>query len=97
MCSIYAHHHLFIDTVLDVSTNDINTFANEIISGQLINVTLGSYLQILLKHITDMLPGLKSRINGQLVAVAKEHAAYGDTAESTVIAYRYTSINMNCE
>ncbi|KAF7016237.1 hypothetical protein CFC21_029894 [Triticum aestivum] len=38
---------------------------------------------ILLKHITDMLPGLKSRINAQLVAVAKEHAAYGDTAEST--------------
>ncbi|CAM0904934.1 unnamed protein product [Alopecurus aequalis] len=38
---------------------------------------------ILLKHITDMLPGLKSRINSQLVAVAKEHAAYGDTAEST--------------
>ncbi|EEE60872.1 hypothetical protein OsJ_14527 [Oryza sativa Japonica Group] len=38
---------------------------------------------ILLKHITYMLPGLKSRINSQLVAVAKEHAAYGDTAEST--------------
>ncbi|XP_051216732.1 dynamin-related protein 3A isoform X1 [Lolium perenne] len=38
---------------------------------------------ILLKHITDMLPGLKSRINAQLVAVAKEHAAYGDAAEST--------------
>uniref|UniRef100_A0ACD5UQW6 Uncharacterized protein n=1 Tax=Avena sativa TaxID=4498 RepID=A0ACD5UQW6_AVESA len=38
---------------------------------------------ILLKHITDMLPGLRSRINAQLVAVAKEHAAYGDTAEST--------------
>uniref|UniRef100_A0A0E0KPN5 Dynamin-type G domain-containing protein n=1 Tax=Oryza punctata TaxID=4537 RepID=A0A0E0KPN5_ORYPU len=38
---------------------------------------------ILLKHITYMLPGLKSRINAQLVAVAKEHAAYGDTAEST--------------
>jgi hypothetical protein len=36
-----------------------------------------------------MLPGLKSRINAQLVAVAKEHAAYGDAAESTVIAYRY--------
>ncbi|KAL6650730.1 hypothetical protein ACP70R_009655 [Stipagrostis hirtigluma subsp. patula] len=38
---------------------------------------------ILLKHITDMLPGLKARINAQLVAVAKEHAVYGDTAEST--------------
>ncbi|KAL5215947.1 hypothetical protein ABZP36_007348 [Zizania latifolia] len=38
---------------------------------------------ILLKHITDMLPGLKSCINARLVAVAKEHAAYGDTAEST--------------
>ncbi|RLM73486.1 hypothetical protein C2845_PM15G05800 [Panicum miliaceum] len=37
---------------------------------------------ILLKHITDMLPGLKTRINAQLVAVAKEHAAYGDTVES---------------
>jgi hypothetical protein len=72
-----------------VSTNGINTFANDILSVQLINATLGSYLQILLKHITDMLPGLKSRINAQLVAVAKEHAAYGDTAESTVIAYRY--------
>ncbi|RCV33255.1 hypothetical protein SETIT_7G068900v2 [Setaria italica] len=38
---------------------------------------------ILLKHITNMLPGLKTRINAQLVAVAKEHAAYGDTVEST--------------
>ncbi|KAL5214705.1 hypothetical protein ABZP36_003857 [Zizania latifolia] len=38
---------------------------------------------ILLKHITDMLPGLKSRINARLVAVAKEHAAYGDATEST--------------
>ncbi|CAL5032571.1 unnamed protein product [Urochloa decumbens] len=38
---------------------------------------------ILLKHITDMLPGLKTRINAQLVAVAKEHAAYGDNVEST--------------
>ncbi|XP_062184183.1 dynamin-related protein 3B-like isoform X2 [Phragmites australis] len=43
---------------------------------------------ILLKHITDMLPGLKTRINAQLVAVAKEHAAYGDTVESTVIPHR---------
>ncbi|GJN15427.1 hypothetical protein PR202_gb02342 [Eleusine coracana subsp. coracana] len=40
---------------------------------------------ILLKHITKMLPGLKARINTQLVAVAKEHAAYGDTVESTEI------------
>ncbi|TVU13956.1 hypothetical protein EJB05_37396, partial [Eragrostis curvula] len=39
---------------------------------------------ILLKHITKMLPGLKTRINAQLVAVAKEHAVYGDTVESTV-------------
>ncbi|KAF8715984.1 hypothetical protein HU200_026951 [Digitaria exilis] len=38
---------------------------------------------ILLKHIAYMLPGLKTRINAQLVAVAKEHAAYGDTVEST--------------
>ncbi|PWZ39878.1 Dynamin-related protein 3A [Zea mays] len=37
---------------------------------------------ILLKHVTNMLPGLKTRINAQLVAVAKEHAAYGDTVES---------------
>ena len=82
------HRRLSIDTVLDVSTNDINTY-NDILFIQLINATLGSYLQILLKHITNVLPGLKSRINAQLVAVAKEHAAYGDTAESTVIAYRY--------
>jgi hypothetical protein len=37
---------------------------------------------ILLKHITNMLPGLKTRINAQLVAAAKEHAAYGGTVES---------------
>ncbi|URE38705.1 hypothetical protein MUK42_17770 [Musa troglodytarum] len=38
--------------------------------------------QILVQHIKNVLPGLKSRINAQLVAVAKEHAAYGDVAES---------------
>ncbi|KAG1330908.1 dynamin-related protein 3A [Cocos nucifera] len=38
--------------------------------------------QILVQHIKAVLPGLKSRINAQLVAVAKEHAAYGDVAES---------------
>ncbi|XP_073117225.1 dynamin-related protein 3A isoform X3 [Elaeis guineensis] len=38
--------------------------------------------QILVQHIKTVLPGLKSRINAQLVAVAKEHAAYGDVAES---------------
>ncbi|TVU13957.1 hypothetical protein EJB05_37397, partial [Eragrostis curvula] len=44
-----------------------------------------SHEAILLKHITKMLPGLKTRINAQLVAVAKEHAVYGDTVESTEI------------
>lgn len=39
---------------------------------------------ILVQHIKTVLPGLKSRINSQLVAVAKEHAAYGDVAESKV-------------
>ncbi|WOL03720.1 dynamin-related protein 3A [Canna indica] len=38
--------------------------------------------QILVQHIKNVLPGLKSRINGQLVSVAKEHAAFGDVAES---------------
>ncbi|XP_039138061.1 dynamin-related protein 3A-like [Dioscorea cayenensis subsp. rotundata] len=38
--------------------------------------------QILVQHIRAILPSLKSRINSQLVAVAKEHAAYGDVAES---------------
>ncbi|KAG0488190.1 hypothetical protein HPP92_007001 [Vanilla planifolia] len=38
--------------------------------------------QILVQHIRSVLPGLKSRINSQLVAVAKEHAAYGDVVES---------------
>ncbi|KAJ6823565.1 dynamin-related protein 3A-like [Iris pallida] len=38
--------------------------------------------QILVLHIRTVLPGLKSRINSQLVAVAKAAAAYGDIAES---------------
>ncbi|KAK8951940.1 Dynamin-related protein 3A [Platanthera zijinensis] len=38
--------------------------------------------QILVQHIRSVLPGLKSRINSQLVAVAKEHASYGDVVES---------------
>ncbi|XP_039120893.1 dynamin-related protein 3A-like isoform X1 [Dioscorea cayenensis subsp. rotundata] len=38
--------------------------------------------QILVQHIRAVLPSLKSRINSQLVAVAKEHATYGDVAES---------------
>ncbi|PKA55240.1 Dynamin-related protein 3A [Apostasia shenzhenica] len=38
--------------------------------------------QILVQHIKAVLPGMKSRINSQLVAVAKEHAAYGDVVES---------------
>ncbi|XP_020590969.1 LOW QUALITY PROTEIN: dynamin-related protein 3A-like [Phalaenopsis equestris] len=38
--------------------------------------------QILVQHILSVLPGLKSRINSQLEAVAKEHAAYGDVVES---------------
>ncbi|XP_072981531.1 dynamin-related protein 3B-like [Typha angustifolia] len=38
--------------------------------------------QILVQHIRSVLPGLKSRINTQLVAVAKEHAAFGDIVES---------------
>lgn len=32
----------------------------------------------------NVLPGLKSCINAQLVAVAKEYAAYGDVVESKV-------------
>jgi hypothetical protein len=54
-----------------------------------------SFLQILLKHIIKMLPCLKTRINAQLVAVAKEHAAYGDTVESTVIMLTYTFTVVN--
>ncbi|XP_020252865.1 dynamin-related protein 3A-like [Asparagus officinalis] len=38
--------------------------------------------QILVQHIRAVLPALKSRINSQLVAVAKADAAYGDVAES---------------
>eukprot|EP00268_Persea_americana_P031583 TRINITY_DN3078_c0_g1_i7.p1 TRINITY_DN3078_c0_g1~~TRINITY_DN3078_c0_g1_i7.p1 ORF type:complete len:827 (-),score=172.30 TRINITY_DN3078_c0_g1_i7:227-2707(-) len=38
--------------------------------------------QILVQHIRIVLPGLKARINAQLVAVAKEHATYGDITES---------------
>lgn len=38
--------------------------------------------QILVQHIKAVLPGLKARISGQLVTVAKEHAAYGEITES---------------
>ncbi|XXG49120.1 hypothetical protein AAC387_Pa02g3387 [Persea americana] len=38
--------------------------------------------QILVQHIRTVLPGLKARISAQLVAVAKEHAAYGEITES---------------
>ncbi|XP_076897259.1 dynamin-related protein 3B-like [Bidens hawaiensis] len=38
--------------------------------------------QILVQHIKRVLPGLKSRISAQLVAVAKEHASYGEITES---------------
>ncbi|XP_020590970.1 dynamin-related protein 3A-like [Phalaenopsis equestris] len=38
--------------------------------------------QILVRRIWSILSGLKSCINSQLVAVAKEHAAYGDVVES---------------
>ncbi|KAJ0773536.1 putative dynamin GTPase [Helianthus annuus] len=38
--------------------------------------------QILVQHIKTVLPGLKSRISAQLVAVAKEHASYGEITES---------------
>lgn len=41
-------------------------------------------LQILLQHIKKVLPGLKSRISAELVAVAKEHASYGEITESKV-------------
>ncbi|THU52294.1 hypothetical protein C4D60_Mb10t02470 [Musa balbisiana] len=41
--------------------------------------------QILVQHIMTVLPGLKSCINAQLVAVAKEYAAYGDVVESKEI------------
>ncbi|KAM0839058.1 hypothetical protein ACQ4PT_060552 [Festuca glaucescens] len=76
-------------TKLDIM--DRGTDARNFLLGNVIPLKLG-YVgivnrsqEILLKHITDMLPGLKSRINAQLVAVAKEHAAYGDAAESTEV------------
>jgi len=47
-------------------------------------MVLCTSLQILVQHIKTVLPGLRSRVNAQLVAVAKEHAAFGDVAESKV-------------
>ncbi|OVA01830.1 Dynamin central domain [Macleaya cordata] len=38
--------------------------------------------QILVQHIKTVLPELKSRISSSLVAVAKEHASYGEITES---------------
>ncbi|XP_015892522.1 dynamin-related protein 3A isoform X2 [Ziziphus jujuba] len=38
--------------------------------------------QILVQHIKQVLPGLKSRISTALVSVAKEHASYGEITES---------------
>lgn len=38
--------------------------------------------QILVQHIKKVLPELKSEISSQLVAVAKEHASYGEITES---------------
>ncbi|XP_031479309.1 dynamin-related protein 3A-like isoform X2 [Nymphaea colorata] len=38
--------------------------------------------QILVQHIRRVLPGLKARINIQMVAVAKELASYGEITES---------------
>ncbi|CAI9104133.1 OLC1v1002754C1 [Oldenlandia corymbosa var. corymbosa] len=38
--------------------------------------------QLLVQHIKAVLPGLKARINSNLVAVAKEHASYGEITES---------------
>ncbi|KAM7271390.1 hypothetical protein ACFE04_030604 [Oxalis oulophora] len=38
--------------------------------------------QILVQHIKNVLPGLKSRISNALVTVAKEHASYGEITES---------------
>ncbi|KAK6135471.1 hypothetical protein DH2020_030796 [Rehmannia glutinosa] len=37
---------------------------------------------ILVQHIMTVLPVLKSRINAELVSVAKEHASYGEITES---------------
>lgn len=39
-------------------------------------------LQILAQHIRAVLPGLKARISTSLVALAKEHASYGEITES---------------
>ncbi|KAG6520376.1 hypothetical protein ZIOFF_017425 [Zingiber officinale] len=41
--------------------------------------------QILVQHIRNVLPGLKSQINAELVTVAKEHASFGEVAESKEI------------
>uniref|UniRef100_A0A7C8YHR1 Uncharacterized protein n=1 Tax=Opuntia streptacantha TaxID=393608 RepID=A0A7C8YHR1_OPUST len=38
--------------------------------------------QILVQHIRQCLPGLKSRISSQLVSVTKEYASYGEIPES---------------
>ncbi|KAG4381006.1 hypothetical protein GLYMA_15G058700v4 [Glycine max] len=38
--------------------------------------------QILAQHIKAVLPGLRARISTSLVAVAKEHASYGEITES---------------
>ncbi|KAK7246701.1 hypothetical protein RIF29_41571 [Crotalaria pallida] len=38
--------------------------------------------QILAQHIKAVLPGLRARISSSLVAVAKEHASYGEITES---------------
>ncbi|XP_072089558.1 dynamin-related protein 3A isoform X4 [Arachis hypogaea] len=38
--------------------------------------------QILAQHIKTVLPGLRARISTSLVALAKEHASYGDLTES---------------
>ncbi|KAL6012641.1 hypothetical protein ACLOJK_003130 [Asimina triloba] len=43
---------------------------------------LNQILTILVQHIKTVLPGLKARISSQLVAVAKEHATYGEITES---------------
>ncbi|KAG9132548.1 hypothetical protein Leryth_008473 [Lithospermum erythrorhizon] len=37
---------------------------------------------IFVQHIKKVLPGLKSRISAALIAVAKEHASYGESNES---------------
>ncbi|KAG4945445.1 hypothetical protein JHK87_041452 [Glycine soja] len=42
--------------------------------------------QILAQHIKAVLPGLRARISTSLVAVAKEHASYGEITESKACA-----------